>query len=264
MTFGDYFKGIVLQIQFLTRIPIPVNVDYSERAFAAGAVFAPVIGLFIGLIAAGVYLLFALLDARPLAILAGLVSEIAITGGIHLDGLADTFDGLFSYRTKEKVLAIMKDSRLGTGGAIGLFIVLALKYALLFSLPDNYLVACLVVMPALSRMTISWCAGLSTYARTGEKSMAAGLIEYTGALEVGIATLFGFLIGFLFLKMTAVPLLMIVVACTLLMNLYARFRIGGITGDIIGAVIELSELVFLFSVLMLDRMYAWQHVVFLR
>ena len=263
MTFKDYLKGIILQIRFLTRIPVPADVDYDERAFAAGAVFAPVIGLFIGLITIGVYLLFAQLDKRPLAILMAMVSGIAVTGGIHLDGLADTFDGLFSYRTRERVLAIMKDSRLGTGGAIGLFLVLMLKYTLLVSLPDNQLIVCLAVMPVLSRMTITWSAGLSTYARTGEKSIAAGLIEHTGVLEIGIATLLSFLISVLFLQLAAVPLIMIIIAFTLLMNLYARYRIGGITGDIIGAVIELSELVFLLSVLLLDRAYAWQHMIFL-
>jgi len=264
MALKDYFKGIILQVRFLTRIPVPLDVDYDDRAFAAGSVFAPVIGLFIGLIVIGVYFLFALLDKRMLAILMAVVAEIGVTGGLHLDGLADTFDGLFSYRPKERVLAIMKDPRLGTSGAIGLIIVLAMKYVMLVSLPDNYLVACLAVMPVLSRMTIPWSAGLSPYARAGEKSAASGLIAHTGALEVGIATMLAFLISVLFFKLAAIPLVLIIIAFTLLMNLYAKFRIGGITGDIMGAVIELSEAAFLLSVLALDRAYAWQHMVFLQ
>lgn len=263
MALKDYFNGILLQVKFLTRIPVPVKTDYDERAFAAGAVFAPLIGLLIGLISIGAFLLFARLDARPLAVLMAMVAGIAVTGGIHLDGLADTFDGLFSYRTRERVLAIMKDSRLGTGGAIGLIVVIMLKYAMLVSLQDGHLLVCLAVMPVLSRMTIAWSAGLSVYARQGEKGLAAGLVEHTGVLEIGIATILGALISALFLKLAALPLMLIVIAFTLLMNLYARSRIGGITGDVIGAVIEMSELVFLLSVLVLDRVYAWQHVTFL-
>lgn len=263
MTLKDYLRGIVLQIRFLTRLPVPADVRYDERAFAAGAVFSPVIGLLVGLFMTGAYLLFALLDARTLAVLAAMVSGIAVTGGIHLDGLADTFDGFFSYREKERVLAIMKDPRLGTGGAIGLVLVLMLKYALLFSLDEAILLPCLAVMPVLSRMTITWSAGLSEYARPGEKGPAAGLMAHTGALEIGIATVLAFLITLLFLRLAAVPLTLAVIAFALVMNLYARRRIGGITGDVIGAIIELSELAFLLSALVLDRVYAWQRIPFI-
>ncbi len=256
----DYINGFILHLQFLTRIPVPVKVEYNERAFAAGSVFAPVIGLLIGLISVGIYLLFGLLDKRPLAILLAMAAGIAVTGGLHLDGLADTFDGLFSYRDKERALAIMKDSRLGTSGAIGLFLVLVLKYIMLVSLPDRYLAVCLAAMPVLSRMTISWSAGLSPYARKGEKGMAAGLVEMSGPIEIIISTTLTFMISVLLLKLAALPLVMIVIAFTLMMVLYVKSRIGGITGDVIGAVIELSETVFLLSVLVLDKLYSLQHM----
>jgi adenosylcobinamide-GDP ribazoletransferase len=255
-----YLNGFILNLQFLTRIPVPVKVEHDHRAFAAGSVFAPVIGLLIGMITAGVYLLCAMMDKRALAILLAMAAEIAVTGGLHLDGLADTFDGLFSYRDKDRVLAIMKDPRMGTSGAITLFLVLMLKYIMLVSLTDNYLLACLVAMPVLSRMTIAWSAGLSPYARTDEKSLAAGLIKHTGAVEIIIATTLAFIIGIIFLRLAAVPLTLIIIAFTLLMNLYMKFRIGGITGDVIGAVIELSEAMFLLSVLVLDKIYSWQHM----
>ena len=129
-----YLNGFLLNLRFLTRIPVPVKVEYDDRAFAAGSAFAPIIGLLIGLIMVGVYLVCAPLDKRALAVFLAMAAGIAVTGGLHLDGLADTFDGLFSYRDKERVLAIMKDSRLGTSGAIALFLVLMLKYLLLVSL----------------------------------------------------------------------------------------------------------------------------------
>lgn len=261
MGIRDCLKGILLNIQFLTRIPIPVRITWNDRAFAAGAVFAPLVGLLIGLISAAAYLLFGLMEKRALAIFMGMAAGIAASGGLHLDGLADTFDALFSYRDRERSLAIMKDSRLGTSGAIGLVLVLMLKYLLLYSLPDNLIIACLVVMPVLSRMTITWCAGLSPYARKGEKSVAAGLVEYTGLMEAVIAFVLAALIGALLVRLAVIPLTLIVIAFTLLANLYAKYRFGGITGDIIGAVIELSELVILVTLLILDRIYTMQHVM---
>jgi adenosylcobinamide-GDP ribazoletransferase len=258
-----YLNGFLLNLRFLTRIPVPVKVEHDDRAFAAGSAFSPIIGLLIGLIMAGVYLICAPMDKRALAVFIAMAAGIAVTGGLHLDGLADTFDGLFSYRDKDRVLAIMKDPRLGTSGAIALFLVLMLKYLLLVSLADAHLVACLVAMPVLSRMTISWSAGLSPYARADKTGITAGLIRHTGAVEIIIATTLAFVISVLFLKLAAVPLVMIVIAFALIMNLYVKFRIGGITGDIIGAVIELSETVFLLSVLVLDKIYSWQHMVFM-
>ncbi len=256
----DYINGFILSLQFFTRIPVPVKIEYSDRAFAAGSSFAPLIGLLVGLISAGTCLLAGLSGIRMLAVLIAMIAEIAVTGGLHLDGLADTFDGLFSYRDRERTLAIMKDSRLGTGGAIGLILVLMMKYILLVSLPDRYLILCLAAMPVLSRMTVSWSAGLSPYARKGEKGMAAGLVEHTGPVEIAISTVLAIIISAILLRFAAVPLGMIVIAFNLAMVLYVKARIGGITGDVIGAVIELSEVIFLLSVLVLDKLYSLQHM----
>lgn len=256
----DYINGFVLNLQFLTRIPVPVKIEYSDRAFAAGSVFAPAIGLLIGLVSVCVYLLFGFLDKGPLALLFAMAAEIAATGGIHLDGLADTFDGIFSYRDRYRVLEIMKDSRLGTSGAIALVLSLMLKYVMLASLPGNYIIFCLAAMPVLSRMTISWSAGLSTYARKGEETMTAGLVRNTGPIEIIVSTTLAVIIGALLLKLAVVPLVMIIIAFSLMTVLYMKFRIGGVTGDVIGAIIELSEVVFLLSVLLLDKLYSLQHM----
>lgn len=263
MSIRDCLKGIVLNIQFLTRVPVPVKVAWDDRAFAAGAVFAPLIGLLAGLAGVASFLLFGLLGSRDLALFTGMAAGIGVSGGLHLDGLADTFDALFSYRDRERSLAIMKDSRLGTSGALGLFMVLIMKYLLLVSLPDKLIIASLVVMPVLSRMTITWSAGLSAYARRGEKSIAAGLVEHTGLMEAVIASVLAALVGSLFFRLAVIPLTLLVVAFTLLVNMYMKYRIGGITGDVIGAVIELSEVLFLLSVLVIDTCAGLNHLLVL-
>ncbi len=146
----------------------------------------------------------------------------------------------------------MKDSRLGTNGAIALIILILSKFIILLSIQGKYLISCILIMPVLSRMTIAWSAGTSAYARKNKKSIAAGLIEHTGVMEIVAATVFSLIISVLFLKLLAVPLTIIMIIFTLLVNLYAKKRIGGITGDIIGAVIEISEAVFLLALLVLS------------
>ncbi len=90
--------------------------------------------------------------------------------------------------------------------------------------------------------------------------MAAGLVRNTGLIEIIISTTLTVVIGVLLLKLAIVPLALIVIAFTLILVLYMKFRIGGVTGDVIGAVIELSELMFLFSVIILDKLYSLQHM----
>jgi adenosylcobinamide-GDP ribazoletransferase len=249
----DLLKGFLLQMQFLTRAPLPVHIEFNDRAFARGVVFAPLIGLCIGGISAGAYILVGLLENRTLAVLAGLVAEIAASGGLHLDGLADTCDGLFSNRDRDGMLAIMKDSRLGTNGAIALIILVLLKYVMLLSIPDAQFIACLLVMPALSRMAIAWIAGISAYAGKDKRSVACGLIKNTGAGEIAGATAASLIIGALIINSAVAPLAAAIILFSFLVMIYTRKKIGGITGDIIGAVVESSEIVFLFGILVLAK-----------
>ena len=242
-------------MQFLTRIPIPIHVDFNNRSFSIGAVFAPLIGLCIGAFSAGAYILAGLLGIQTLAVLVALIAEIAVTGGLHLDGLADTCDGFFSNRDRENILTIMKDSRLGTNGAIALILLIFVKYVLLVSLNEKYFIGCILTMPVLSRMTIAWSAGISSYAGKDKTSAAFVIIENTGALGIAAATILSLIISIFILKLEAVPLAVIIILFTLLANMYAKRKIGGITGDIFGAVIETSEVVFLIGILALERLW---------
>jgi adenosylcobinamide-GDP ribazoletransferase len=250
----DLLKGFLLQMLFLTRVPLPVHIKFNDRAFARGVIFAPLIGLCIGGISAGAYILVGLLDNRTLAVLAALMAEIASSGGLHLDGLADTCDGFFSNRDRDGILRIMKDSRLGTNGAIALIILILLKFVMLVSIPANQLIACLLVMPVLSRLTIAWIAGISAYAGKDKKGVAYGLVKNAGAGEIAGATAVSLLIGVLAIGFAAVPLSAAMVLFAFLIMIYARKKIGGITGDVIGALVESSEIVFLFGILILARL----------
>ncbi len=244
-------KGFILQLQFLTRIPVNIDIEFDENSFSRGIIFAPVIGLLIGVIIAGIYIVAGFTGRPIIAVLAAVIAEIIITGGLHLDGLADTFDGIFSNRPKEKILRIMKDSRIGTNGTLSLILIIVSKIWLMLIINTNYIVPCLIIMPALSRMNITWTAGMSTYARK-EKSAAASIVNNTGMKEIVITTVIAAAPCAALLQLLSAPAVAAVIIFVILFTAYVKKKIGGITGDIIGAVIELSELIFLITVIVCE------------
>ncbi len=131
-------KTLILLIQFFTRIPLPVQINMDEINLKKGSALLPFVGVIIGAWNWLIFTLVALLMPLPVAIIAGLFAEIIITGGFHVDALADTADGLFSSRKRERMLEIMKDSRVGANGVIAicfyfsflwLFIPICSRYA---------------------------------------------------------------------------------------------------------------------------------------
>lgn len=248
-------KRFILQLQFMLSIPIPVKVEFNEKDFAGSVVFYPVTGALIGGLLAlfyyglnfvvslkgapgvGEYLLYAILI---------LTAEIILTGGLHLDGLADTYDALFSYRPKDRILEIMRDSRIGTNGAIALIILILLKTSLFLTLMDAHIIRYLVIMPVISRMSVVWCAGISRYARD-DQGMGKIIVEKTGAGKIIIATLFTLFFTFFIVKLISLVVISVAILFTLIFAAFCKHKIGGVTGDILGALIELSEVIILLT-----------------
>ena len=124
-------KIFILMIQFFTRIPINKELDIKREDFSKGIIYFPLVGLLVGCVNGLVYFMTSKVLGGWIPLIALLISNIFVTGALHLDGLADTCDGLFSARKKEKMLEIMRDSRIGTNGAIALFVSLLLKLSLI-------------------------------------------------------------------------------------------------------------------------------------
>jgi adenosylcobinamide-GDP ribazoletransferase len=163
-----------------------------------------------------------------------------MTGGLHLDGLADTIDGLSGGYSREETLQIFKDPHVGTMAVVGVVLVLLLKYASLNVLPSDALLPALVLMMTLSRSSIVQLACFSSYARVsggvGEPFVRGIRREHffiTVGLTVGIALLFGSFRGVL--------IWMLVSLVTLGYQTYFRWRLSGITGDVLGATNEANE-----------------------
>lgn len=239
-------KRFILMVQFLTRIPMPVNLDIKEEDFGKGLVFAPVVGLILGGLLAGAYHFLDMVFPSYVTAVFIIILYIALTGGLHLDGLGDTFDGLFSNRSRERILEIMRDSRIGTNALLAVTCVLLLNVGLLSALQREFIIPVLALMPVAGRIGSLIGSGISRYARSGE-GLGKSFIEYCGLKEIlaGLPVYFAlfFIVnGFTGLLMSVTPVL-----TAFLLTAYFSRKINGVTGDILGAVCELNQTFFLIS-----------------
>lgn len=235
-------KNLKAALQFLTILPLGKSEDFSGHNTVA---YFPVAGIIVGL-------LLALTDSALKQVFPlGIVSLIdvlflaAVTGALHLDGLADTADGLFSHRTSEEVLKIMKDSRVGTMGLLALFFVLAIKWAGIYSLHE-YRTLYLILIPAYARGAFTIAIHFMNYVRP---EGGTGSRFFTGNRNLAsLAWLSAPVVFSLLLGLRGVLLNLVFVGIVLLITAYYKKRLGGVTGDMLGALGEVTEAgLFLFA-----------------
>lgn len=250
-------RMFIAQIMFLTKFPVPKSIEYSENDLVKGVILAPVVGITIAIFPASVYLGLSTAGLSLTAAVTAIVLQIILTGALHLDGLADTVDGFFSYRSRDKILEIMKDSRIGTNGVLVLVIFILMKFSILLSLRPEHAAFYLLVIPVASRMTIAWTAGLSKYARKGG-GMGKAIVEKTGIKEIIISTVIALVLisAVFWFRKIILPVVIVSVAAgfAFLFSKYSSKKIGGVTGDVIGAVIELTEVILLALLLALEAL----------
>ncbi|MFZ2633133.1 MAG: adenosylcobinamide-GDP ribazoletransferase [Desulfosalsimonadaceae bacterium] len=236
-------KQLLAALQFLTILPIRQAFDSKQTG--GSLVWFPAAGLVVGVCAAACYgLCIGLRLPESLAALAGVLALGGFSGFLHLDGVADTADGFFSSRSRERTLEIMRDSRIGTMGAVGVFGVLALKWSALASLPPGMGWRALILGPIVGRaaqvITMTWLP----YARP-EGGLASVFLSHCTrrtAMLNGLAGVVaaGFLSG-------GKGLIAICLAAVFALgfNAWCLKKINGITGDTLGAVSEGVETIIL-------------------
>lgn len=242
------FKSFKLMLQFLTRLPLKPIDDVTEADFTRGLILFPAVGAVIGLVLMSTQYLLKSLTVGPLLTAAIVVAvSVIMTGGLHLDGLADAFDGLYSNRSRERILEIMKDSHIGTFGVLALIILMMLKGASLAELYVYKTGCLLLLMPIYGR----FCGVLMCYRSSSPRANGMGNM-FIGKLSdqrLLIMTAMVIVVSAVYPK--ALILLGVNILFTFMYRMHVIRVIGGITGDIIGSTIELNELVFiLFSVLL--------------
>lgn len=247
--------------RYLTRLPTPAWVNFESCRLPQSARYFPMVGVLVGAINAGVWWLFAHWLPAPVTVGLMLAVSLLVTGAFHEDGFADACDGFGGGTTREQVLAIMKDSRIGAYGAIGVCVLLGLKWTICVALPS----AVFALMVIGAHMFSRWCAcGLIwrlRYARSGGDAGKAG--PFADSLS-GAAWLMSGVLGAVAVSLFALapdlrPHARVVIAfaaaaaaaaiTALVAARYFQRRIGGYTGDCLGAVQQLTELVFLLAAL---------------
>ena len=224
-------------LQFLTLFPRPGWMQHSPNEVGRSAIFFPVVGLILGLILMLVnFLLLAFASAGLLSVI--LVTLLAfMTRGLHLDGLGDTFDGLGAGGDRERVLSVMDDSHIGVFGLIAIVLVLFSKIHALESMDVDRWRA-LLVAPILGRWAMVLLAYRSTAAKAG---LGSNLIDHLQTKHFVLATLLTLLLVAAIFRGNGIVMMAWVAVFTILSKNYFHRRLGGVTGDVFGAVGELSE-----------------------
>lgn len=248
-----YLKRFVLMIQFLTTIPLGIQLKVTNEDFGRGLVFAPLVGLILGGILTGAHYILGLLFPTLVTSVLVMIIYILLTGGLHLDGLGDTFDGLFSNRSRERMLEIMRDSRVGTNAVLAIVSVLFLNVSLLSGLKPSFAGSAVLLMPVAGRIGSLVGAGCSTYARSGE-GLGKSFIDICGFREV-LAGLVPYLaVFYIFTGWKGVLTAWIpVLGALVTVRLFSR-KIGGATGDVLGAVCELNQTIFLAAIFVVQAL----------
>lgn len=235
-------ESIVVAFQFLTRLYLPINVEWDTGNLRRSLTWFGLVGAFIGVILAGAMTLFNRLDLIPaVSAIIILLIWIFITGGMHIDGISDMADGFFSMRDKEKTLEIMKDSHIGAFGVITIVFLLLIKFEMLKEFIIIEKNVCLLILPpTIARIA----AGLVlSFYETTKKS---GLGYTFHSSDPRIFWAIGFVVTLIIssiLNIKSLIFIGIAILASNLMALWAKKKIGGLNGDIYGAIVETVEVI---------------------
>lgn len=243
-------RFIIIALQFLTIVPLPFSVRCEERDLGRSMAFFPLVGLFLGaLLTAMNHLLLVALPRGVVDLL--LVAILAVlTGVLHLDGLADVCDGLAARGGRERFLAVMKDSRTGAAGAVGLVLLLTLKYQALLHVPLELKQQALFCFPLMARFSQVQMTVGAVKARSD--GLGTTFIAGAGWLQFTIATATTLAATVLLIGIQGLWLFAAAYLATWGIKAWFHRRLGGVSGDMIGFASELNEVLCLLMLLALS------------
>lgn len=231
-------------IMFYTRIPVPKNLPYSDEMLNRSTRYFPFIGWIVGGIGAVAFYELEYVFPPELAILLSMLVTIFVTGAFHEDGFADFCDGFGGGYTRERILTIMKDSRIGTYGSIGLVGILAAKFMSLHSLDVANIPVVLLAGHSLSRLMPILVIYTSEYSREDATSKTKPIGKKGKGFDFILALFFG-LAFLIFIPITySLAILPVLLLTTIIFRSYITRKIGGYTGDCLGALQQIAEVEF--------------------
>ncbi|MBM6731889.1 adenosylcobinamide-GDP ribazoletransferase [Megasphaera sp. ASD88] len=235
-------KSFFIALQFLSRIHVVTQTVWTEADFGRSVIFFPLVGTVIGAVLCLAYVGISLWFSQPYMAVLLVLCWLLVTGGLHADGLMDTADGLFSGRSRERMLEILKDSCVGSNGVVAFVSCMALKVCFLANLPQQSVCAALLAVPTAARFGV--LIGIFQFPYARQQGLGQSFVQYAPRRALVKAFLCALpplaVAGWgYFLLLGAVMLI------SLGLNTYIARRLGGVTGDTYGAVIELSEMLLL-------------------
>jgi adenosylcobinamide-GDP ribazoletransferase len=236
-------------LRFLTIIPLPGRREVSPEALGRSIVYFPLVGVIIGLILVGLSWLLGLVLPSALVNVLLVVALAALSGALHLDGFIDTCDGMAGGKTAEERWRVMEDSRAGSFGIIGVCLLLLVKYVALNAVPDSWLMPTLVLMPVISR----WAMVYAVFAYPYAKPSGLGTVFKQGAswLRFTIATVITLVVAVILAQLSGFIIMIAIWVIVVVMAVYLKGRLGGLTGDTYGAINEVAEVCLLILVCLL-------------
>jgi adenosylcobinamide-GDP ribazoletransferase len=258
------WRYFLLALGFFTRFPVPNFADFQESDLNHSVKYFPLIGILIGLLATVTYYALGLIFPHVVAVLLSMAVTIFATGAFHEDGLADSADGLGGGWDREQALAIMQDSRLGTYGAVALFFILLTKFELLSAMHGDMVMLALLCAHPLSRLSAVWLMATLPYvkANANYSSKAKPLATQISHCDLWLASFFGLVpivLLVFFIELTIsnwqatlgyVCLLAGTIAAALWWwRALLKRKLNGYTGDALGAIQQLTEIMFYLATL---------------
>lgn len=235
-------------VSFYSRLPVPKHVDYSYSQHGEASKYLPVVGLIISTITALFFFATENFIHKSISLIFIFLLNALLSGLIHEDGLSDFLDGFGGGWNKEKILAIMKDSSVGAFGVSGLILLYGLKFALLLEIENNLIPIAIITSGVLSRSNAVSLMFDMNYARV-EKSKSSGMVKRITIYEL----IFIIICGISPLMIIKNYLVSLIVLCLLIFRFWVKAYmnkwIQGYTGDCLGFVQQLSELVIYFGLL---------------
>lgn len=241
--------ALLTATQSLTRIPVPSPRRAPDAdMLGQSAIFYPAVGMVLGLAGFGLYRLLGPFLSRDIVMLLVLVLWVVLTGALHDDGLADAADAFGSQQTPERILVVLKDSRIGTYGTLAIVLSTLLRWRGLVEIDADYVLTACVATQVIPRTGILYLAAWAGPATAGSGGSFAGALRARHL--IGATLVAGILVAVIQPPMP--PVMWAVAACLLILTLskfYFRRRLGGITGDCLGAAVQLQEIAILLTLL---------------
>ncbi|MBA7632934.1 Adenosylcobinamide-GDP ribazoletransferase [subsurface metagenome] len=238
-------------LQFLTIIRLPWRRDVQLEELGRSTGYFPVIGLIIGLILVGLNWLFGLVLPSAVATALLIVSLVVISGALHLDGFVDTCDGIAGHKTVEDRWKVMRDSRVGGFGIVGVVLLLLLKYVSLNSIPRPLMMMTLVLMPVVSRWAMTYAIFTYPYARPS--GLGKAFKQGTSWLRFTMATIIAVAVSVVLAQLVGLGIMFLIWVITVVMAVYFKSKFSGLTGDNYGAINEVAEVAVLILINLLAQ-----------